>query len=703
MKGRPCALIGLLALGSLQLVLVWGCSQRPNLYLDAAPSSGSPPAQREELPSWSSLAPGASPSAVEEIWVIQKAEPDTPAYGGSAPGTGVLRARLAEGEEVAVPLEHTNVTATIAGYIATVDVTQEYHNPFAEKIEAVYVFPLPENAAVSEFLMTIGDRRIRGIIREREEAKRIYREARSQGYVASLLTQERPNVFTQAVANIEPNHEIDINIKYFHTLAFDDGWFEFVFPMVVGPRFNPRGTTDGIGAVAQGQAGVSGQSTEVQYLSPGQRNGHDIGLELTIDAGVKIEQLRSVNHQIAVNRPAESRAVVRLDELDAIPNKDFVLRYKVTGNRIKTALLTHHDQRGDYFTLMLYPPEHLTNLHRVPMEMIFVLDCSGSMKGPPLQQAQQAIRHALTRMQPDDTFQIIRFSNKASQLGNKPLPATQKNVLKGLRYVQSLQGRGGTMMIEGIRAALDFPHDERRLRTVVFLTDGYIGNEAEIFAEVNRRLGASRIFSFGVGSSPNRYALNGLARIGRGAVAYLSLNDNAGEIMDAYFERVSHPALTDVTINWGNLEVSDVFPQRPPDLFAGRPIMITGRFRSATATTIEIAGNAAGEQLRILLPVDPATSSARCPGLPQVWARHRIADYARRQITEPAGDWATAIKQVALEYGLMSNFTAFVAVDSTQRTAGDHGTTVAVPVPVPEGVRYETTVDEGSGHDTDRN
>ncbi len=700
MKRRWLAIAGLGFAGSVFFGLLGACAEPRAVYSEHALSEGfHAPANGFVPPLFNRLRlstgePVSLPATSDEIWVIQKAEPQEAAEDKSVPGSGELRAKLAEDREVPVPLEHTDVKAAIAGYIATVDVTQKYCNPYEEKIEAVYVFPLPENAAVNEFLMTIGERRIRGIIREREEAERVYNEARQQGYVASLLTQERPNVFTQSVANIEPGHAIDIQIRYFHTLAYDDGWYEFVFPMVVGPRFNPPGSTGGIGAVGRGSGGLSGQATEVQYLRPGERSGHDIGLEVAIQAGVDIEDLRSVNHQIAVTRPGESQAVVRLDPADAIPNKDFVLRYKVAGDRVKSAMLTHRDERGGFFTLMLYPPDDLRDIPRGPMEMIFVLDCSGSMDGRPIEQAKAAVSHALKKMRPDDTFQIIRFSNNSSKLGPKPLAATRENIAKGQRYLRSLQGEGGTMMIEGIRAALDFPHDERRMRTVAFLTDGFIGNEQEILAEVDKRLGASRVFSFGVGSSPNRYLLDGMARVGRGAVAYLSLNDDAAAVMDAYFDRVSHAALADVSIDWGGLDVADVYPQRLPDLFVGRPVIVTGRFRSAPAATVNIRGRAGNGEITLAVPIDPADAEATHSGLPAVWARHKIADLSWRSLAQPDGDWAAAIRNVALEFGLMSDYTAFVAVDTTRRTAGNHGTTVAVPVPVPDGVKYETTVEE---------
>jgi Ca-activated chloride channel family protein len=561
--------------------------------------------------------------------------------------------------------------------------------------------------------MTIGERRIRGIIRERREAERIYQEARAQGHVASLLTQERPkraqghvaslltqerpNIFTQKVANIEPGKEIDVNIRYFNTLAYVDGWYEFVFPMVVGPRFNPPGYTEGVGAVARGKrgkGGISGQKTEVQYLKPGERSGHDISVSVDIDAGVAIEEVVCTNHAVTNDTPTREKRTITLSALDSIPNKDFVLRYKVAGKRVKSALVTHEDERGGFFTLMLYPPENLNHLRRAPMEMIFVLDCSGSMRGKPIAKAKDAIRRALKKLQADDTFQVIRFSNNASQLGPAPIPATPENIRKALEYVETLNGSGGTMMIEGIKAALDFEHDPRRFRLVSFMTDGYIGNEVEILAAIHEKLGESRIFSFGVGKSVNRFLLDRMAKLGKGAVAYISLDESAGQVVDLFYERISHPALTDIGIDWGDMQVSEVYPRRIPDLFVGRPVIITGRYSGQAGSTIYVTGRVGDVTQDIAIPVDPGDAGSSHPGIACVWARKRIEDLGNQATYDSNADLPGEIKQVALEYGLMSAYTAFVAVDSSHRTSGDHGVTVAVPVPVPDGVLYETTVQE---------
>jgi Ca-activated chloride channel family protein len=640
------------------------------------------------------IAEGEFLPASEELWVIVK--PETQVQDDeNTPGCGAMMAKLPkEKKEVPLPLKHTDVKGSVAGYIATVEVRQQFHNPYGEKIEASYIFPLPENAAVNEFIMTVGERKIRGIIREREEAVKIYHEARQQGYVASLLTQERPNIFTQKVANIEPGKEIDVNIKYFSTLAYMDGWYEFVFPMVVGPRFNPPGTTDGVGAIARGKGGISGQKTEVQYLKPGERSGHDISISVDIDAGVAIEEIACHSHVIAKSSVAPEKMTVKLSSLDAIPNKDFVLRFKVAGDKVKTSILTQKNERDGFFTMMLYPPENLKSLKRCPMEMVFVLDCSGSMSGKPIAIVQDATKRALKKLEADDTFQVITFSMSASKLGSEPVPATAENIQTAIKYVDSLRGDGGTMMIEGIKAALDFRHDPKRLRVVSFMTDGYIGNETEILGAIHNKLGESRIFSFGCGSSVNRYLIDGMAAVGRGAVAYIGLNDSAADAVDQYYERISHPALTDIKIDWGDMKVSDVYPRQIPDLFVGRAVVVTGRFTGQGQSTVRVSGRVGQYEQQIDLAANLDATAATHNGIAAVWARKKIDDLANQSTYNNSSEFPEQIKQVALEFGLMSNYTAFVAVDSSRKTEGDHGVSVAVPVPVPDGVRYETTVQE---------
>ena len=543
------------------------------------------------------------------------------------------------------------------------------------------------------FVMTVGSRRIRAIIRERREAERIYESAKAHGHTASLLTQDRPNIFTQQVANIEPGQAIDIDITYFHTLSYDDGWYEYVFPMVVGPRYNPPSTDQGIGAVSRG--GSSGQRRNVHYQTPQERSGHDVAVTVDIDAGVTIEDVRSVNHQVDIAHRGPNVRQVTLKPYDSVPNKDFVLRYRVAGDEVKQGFLVHQDGRGGWFSFMLYPPAKLDRRSRQPLELIFVIDTSGSMKGRPLEQARRAVRTALDQLGPDDTFQIIRFAGNASQLGRQPIRATAANLRKGRRYLDRLSSGGGTEMLQGIRAALDFEHDPGRLRFVSFMTDGFIGNEQDVIAAIDDRLGTgaspTRIFSFGVGASPNRYLMSRMAKTGRGAVAYLSLNDHAGDVMSRFFDRIRHPVMTDITINWGNMYVNGVTPARIPDLFVGRPVVITGRFEGNPYGSITVEGHTAAGIAQATFDID-AHSDHHHPGLPAVWARAQISELVDRATLRRGGNVEHAITTIALDHGLLSAFTGFVAVDSASRTEGTYGVTVPVAVPVPDGTRYDTTV-----------
>ncbi len=624
-----------------------------------------------------------------EVWVIEAAESDA-AKPRDGPGSGALTTIDQDGTEIPLPLRHTHVDARIDGYIANVEVEQTFHNPFEEKIEAKYVFPLPSNAAVHDFLLEVGGRTIRGIVRERAQAREIYEQAKRRGHVASLLSQERPNIFIQEVANIEPGKTVDVSLRYFNTLAYVDGWFEFVFPMVVGPRYNPPGFTGGVAAVARGRSGQSKQDTTVEYLAPNERSGHDVDLILDINAGMAIEELLSINHVVDRGSLDEAQTRVTLSPLDTIPNKDFVLRYRVAANELKPAVITQQEGPDKYFSMMLIPPAQADALPRSPVEFVFVLDCSGSMSGWPIEVAKRAMSRALTHLKPDDTFQIIRFSESASSLGAAMIPATAENVARGLQFVQSLHGSGGTRMVEGIKAALDFAHDPSRERVVSFMTDGFIGNENEIFSAVVDKVGDSRIFSFGVGTSPNRHLLEGLARYGKGAVAYITGNRDPVEV-DRFYDRVRRPALTDIEIDWGAMRVSNVYPRAIHDVFVGRPLLLTGRYEGGGTTRVKVSGRMGGKTHSIELEVDLDSREQQVRALPVLWARREIealSEAGLRSGLSPGGE----ITALALRHQLVSRYTSFLAVDAAEITGEEAARLVPVAIPVPQGVRYESTV-----------
>lgn len=645
-------------------------------------------------------APTLTLRATDELLVIERriAPDEFPAHAAprddDRPGCGSMLTQFpGQPAFVPVPLKHTDVRARITGLISAVDVVQQFANPFSEKIEAVYVFPLPENAAVCDFVMTIGERRIRGIIREREEARRVYEQAKSQGYTASLLSQERPNIFTQRVANIEPGKSIDVSIRYFSTLSTYDGWGEFVFPMVVGPRFNPPGTTDGVAAMPRTAPGQSGQETEVQYLRPSERSGHDISLAVEIDAGMKVEEVVCRTHAIDTNSASGNGKSVRLLGSGTIPNRDFVLRFRLAGENTKSGIVTYRDEKSgeSYFQMMIVPPADLQRLQRAPIELVLVLDSSGSMSGRPIEQAKLASQRILNYLQPSDTFQVIDFSDTASALGPVPLAASRENVRRGLDYLNTLGAGGGTMMINGIRASLGFVHDPQRTRYVAFLTDGFIGNEPEIITEVDRALGNARLFSFGVGSAPNRFLMDRLAKLGRGVAAYVNLNDNPEQVIDLFMQRIAHPALADIRVDWNGASVTDVYPRRIPDVFAGRPVMITGKLTGEWRGSVKLVGRAGGRE--ITLPISSGNRrDTKSDALAAVWARAKIADLSDQFTVTRRADLPNEILATALRHNLLSDFTSFLAVDSLHVTSGSTGVTIANPVPVPDGVRYDTTV-----------
>ncbi|MBK7875504.1 MAG: VWA domain-containing protein [Planctomycetes bacterium] len=617
------------------------------------------------------------------------------------PGCGGLVAcEPASRRHVVLPLEHTDVVAEVTGALGDVVVTQRFGNPYASKIEAVYVFPLPENGAVRDFTLTVGQRVIRGIVREREEAERIYAAAKRAGKVAALLTEERPNVFTQRVANLEPGKRVDVTLRYLHGLRWVDGAFEFVFPMVVGPRYDPRGTPNGISAVTAATLGSSGAPHEVPYLRADERSGRDVSITVRVMSGLPLERVDSPTHAIrrGQQQPTDMAfATYVLDERDRIPNKDFVLRLPPAGNGPRAGLVVGGRGRERFFQLTLVPPADLASIPRAPIELVFVVDASGSMQGAPLETVKRALHAALGELREGDAFQLVRFSNEAVVAGRRPIEADARGVAAGHAWIERLQADGGTEVMSGVRAAFGLERDPERERVVCFLTDGFVSNEDEILRAIHAERGDARVFSFGVGSAPNRFLLEELATAGDGAAAWLRDDGDTARTMRRFLERVSHPALADVQLDFGRLAVRDVYPARVPDLLLGRAVIVTGRIEDADGLDgagITVRGRAGGARREFAAPVRVLESGAQKDALPWLWARARIAEFASRARLASSADerraCATEIKRTALEHGLLSAFTAFIAVDSLSRTAGDHGVTVPVSVPIPAGVRYET-------------
>ncbi len=601
---------------------------------------------------------------------------------------GTLRRMDHQGHALSdCPLKHTSVQAEISGMSARVNVEQEFQNPLNEKIEAVYVFPLPHGAAVDRMTMLVGSRVVQGKIKRREEARALYEAAKNAGQTASLLDQERPNIFTQSVANILPGDSIKITISYIETLKYEDGDYEFVFPMVVGPRYVPAGT--------------DGSRITPPVAPEGTRAGHDISIAVSIDAGLPLGDIASKTHPIDLQRTATNRALVSLRDQSVIPNKDFVLRFETAGRTIQDAVLAHASAKGSFFTLILQPPERAGAEDATPKELIFVLDTSGSMSGFPIEKAKEAMKLALAGLHPRDTFNLITFSGDTEILFPETVPASPENVAMAQLFMQSRTGGGGTEMMKAIRAALEPSGAAGRVRVVCFMTDGYVGNDMEIISEVQKHPEA-RVFSFGIGNSVNRFLLDKMAEYGRGEVEYVGLKDDGSVAARRFHQRVRDPLLTGITIDWGGLPVTEVYPKRIPDLFGAKPVMVIGRYSGAARGQVRLRGNAGGNEVVRAIALNLPASEDANEALSTLWARSRVADLASQDYTgaqqgNMREDVKLEITNLGLQYGLMTQFTAFVAIEEVVVTEAGQPKRIEVPVNMPEGVSHEGVFGRNGG------
>ncbi|HEX2275716.1 MAG TPA: VWA domain-containing protein, partial [Candidatus Tectomicrobia bacterium] len=505
-----------------------------------------------------------------------------------------------------------------------------------------------------------------------------------------------PNTFTQAVTNIEPGAQVVIELSYVETLRYDDGVFEFVFPMVVGPRYMPGSPT---GSRGSGWAPDTTRVPDASRISPpvappGTRAGHDISVTVHIDAGMPLFELQSVLHEVDVAQTGAGRATITLKNQADIPNRDFILRYRTASDAIGDAFLTHTDARGTFFALILQPPRTVRPEQAVPKELIFVIDRSGSMSGFPIEKAKETMRLAIERMNPQDTFNLLSFSGGTGRCFARPVPNTPANRAIALKYLADLHGSGGTEMMPAIMEALGGRHDAERVRIVAFMTDGYVGNDLEIIDAVRKHAGTARVFAFGIGNAVNRFLLDGIAHAGRGAVDYVTLESQADGAVGRFQGRIQAPLLTDIAIDWGSLSAAEVYPTHLPDLFSRQPIMIHGRLQGPVDGQIVLRGHTAAgplaRQIRVRSPAEPVQHAA----LASLWARAKVKERLSQDYTAlQRGTFPEAIRRevtaLGVEFQLVTQFTSFVAVEELTVTVGGKPVTVAVPVDIPSGVSYE--------------
>ncbi len=584
---------------------------------------------------------------------------------------------LSEGSDTEqLPLKSTDVGVTISGVIAHVEVNQVYTNTGKSPIEAVYVFPASTRAAVHGMVMTIGDREIVAVIDEKEQARQRYETAKSEGKAASLLEEHRANVFQMNVANIMPGATIEVQLTYSELLVPTDNIYSFVYPTVVGPRYVSKGEIE---------SNTSEAWTSNPYMEEGIAPTSTLNIKVDLNAGLPIQSMRCETHKNKVNYSDKKRAQLSLTETNG-GNRDFVMEYKLAGKAIETGILTYEDPKGEnYFVAMMQPPAQITSDEIPSREYVFVVDVSGSMSGFPLDVSKTLMHDLLSNLKKQDKFNIVFFAGGANVFSPKSLPATEENIKSAIEYMNSRRGGGGTELINALKTAMTLNSDDDCARTFAILTDGYISVEKETFDYIRENLGNANFFSFGIGTSVNRLLIEGMAHVGYGE-SFIALNkDEAVKQAKKFQKYISTPALTNIKVNYNGFEAYDVLPESVPDLFAQRPLIITGKYKGKAQGTINVTGISGNQKYSQSLTVEPAPTTSN-KALKYLWAREKVrlvADYHNLRKDE---DTKKEIIDLGMKYNLLTEYTSFIAIDSEISNESKNSTTVNQPLPLPQGV-----------------
>jgi len=613
---------------------------------------------------------------------------------------GTLFWRTAEQSAlVPAPTLKTDVRIVVTGIVARASVRQEFSNPSAAWAEGIYVFPLPEDAAVDHLRMQVGDRVIEGIIQERSTAKAQYEQAKQEGKRASLVEQERPNVFTTSVANIAPGAAIAVEIEYQQTVRYDAGQFRLRFPMVVGPRYIPGvpapGPSSGMGWSSDTLEVPDASRITPPVAHPARGALNPVSLAVELDPGTPLASLSASYHAVQTTPLVDGRYRIELAQGPVPADRDFELVWELTAEATPIATLFTERKDAETFAVLMVTPPASAALEglRLPREVIFVIDNSGSMHGTSIDQAKAALKLALERLRPGDTFNVIRFNHTTDAVFPGAQAAIPQNLAAANGYVGRLHADGGTEMLPALRQALDGQEHPGRLRQVIFLTDGAVGNEAQLFTAIHERLGDSRLFTIGIGSAPNSHFMREAARLGRGTFTYIGSLAEVKEKMVALFAKLEAPALTDVEIE--PVAGAELVPERIPDVYLGEPITVALR-APVLPSRVVLRGRLGVEVWEQALTLHPAGEGA---GLSSHWARGKIAGLLDRRRTGSAEDEIRhAVLQLALTYHLISPYTSLVAVDVTPVRPGDESVhSHALETNLPHGWDYTAVFGLGQG------
>ncbi|MEW5880979.1 MAG: VIT domain-containing protein [Pseudomonadota bacterium] len=583
----------------------------------------------------------------------------------------------------ALPLKATRVDVQVSGVIADVRVVQTYRNEGTVPIEARYVFPASTRAAVYALRMRVAERVVDAEIREKRQARREFDAARREGKRASLLEQHRPNVFQMSIANVMPGETIAVDLRYTETIVPDEGVYRFVFPTVVGPRYNGGTGADGTPTESRrGEAWIA-QPT----LRKGEVARHTFALNATLVAPFPIKAIGSPSHPFAIEGVGTPRASAKLDADGAHADRDVVLEYRLAAESIEAGVLVHEGPDENFFLALIEPPARAAPDDIVPREYVFVVDVSGSMHGFPLAVAKTLLRNLIGGLRPSDTFNVIPFAGGHSLLAPASLPATPDNIRRAIRFIDGQTGGGGTELLPALRRALALPADTGRARTFVVITDGYVTIEKEAFELVRTNLGRANLFAFGIGASVNRHLIEGLARTGKGEPFFVLSPQQADAEATRLRRMIEAPVLTRIRARFEGFDAYDLDAPGIPDLFAQRPLVLIGKFRGKPEGTIEIEGLAAGAAVRLPLQVArTARSAEETKALKFLWARSRVAQLADLQKLGEDDATRREILALGLKYSLLTDYTSFIAVDKAIVNRGGTATAVDQPQPLPEGV-----------------